>query len=449
MPKRAVVVRFPFQLRATVSGHGGSAVIVACAVSIAMCCGAAHAEREAVSLRGIHAADNASRVSITLKVNGSLQHAVQVDSRAEVQAAKPVDKTLEFPLRVVGRLMYDEVLRGGQNQDALSAKSVRHYHHAEADVRVGKHADQIRLRDDRRFVTAAAVDEPLLYCLDGPLTREELDLIDVPGDSLLLDQLLPQRSVQVGDKWKPDLDIMAKLVNWNKVSDGEVICQLTQIVNGLAIVSLNGRLTGKADSAESSIQLSGEFRYDIHWRRITWLQLDINEKRQSGLVQPGFDVATALRMRVQPVDQSQMLTAGIRAAAWQANPDSQSFLLLKPRSSAIEMTHDRRWHLTGDFPRRLVMRCLDEGKLLAQLNVSELAKLPAGRVLSLEEFQKDTQEALGDRFREFISATKDQTSEYRVLRIVAAGIVSDVPIHWIYYHVNDPSGRRAVHSTLR
>jgi hypothetical protein len=150
-------------------------------------------------------------------------------------------------------------------------------------------------------------------------------------------------------------------------------------------------------------------------------------------------------MRVEPLKQPSALTADIVNAAWQANPRSRSLLLLEPRASAIQMTHDRRWHVTGDFPRQTVMRCVDDGKLLAQLNVTELAKLPVGRELSLEEFQTEIQTALGDQFREFIAAAKQQVNGHRVLRVATAGVVGDVPIHWIYYHVTDSAGRRAAH----
>ena len=424
----------------------GVAVLATCA-GLATCCPIAHADQDSVLMRGRHDANDASRVSITLEVNGSLEQAEMTAAEVDTEApsAKTAGKTMEFPLRVAGRLMYDEVLRGGRDEDALSTQSVRYYQHAAADIRVGEHTDQIELDDDRRIMTATGVDQPLLCCLDGPLTREELDLIDVPGSSLLVDRMLPNRNVRVGDQWKADRKILAELVHWSEVSEGEVTCGLKQVVNGLAIVSLSGSLAGTADAAESSLKLSGELRYDVHWRRITWLRFDMKERRGSGLVQPGFNVHAVLRMRVQPVEHAPQLTARIRAAAWQANPRSQSLLLLRPRATAFEMTHDRRWHLTGDFPRRLVMRCLDEGKLLAQLNVSELAKLPAGRELSLEDFQIEIRDSLGDQFQEFLSATKDQIGGYRVLRVVAVGTVADVPIHWIYYHVSDPTGRRAAH----
>ena len=48
------------------------------------------------------------------------------------------------------------------------------------------------LRDEHRLITAELRGPKLtLFSPDGPLSREELDLLDIFGDSLALEGLLP------------------------------------------------------------------------------------------------------------------------------------------------------------------------------------------------------------------------------------------------------------------
>ena len=402
--------------------------------------------QQSVDLRANHVERATSRVTLTLELKGNVQKDVQVFGQGEVQPAKPVEKTVRLPLRVAGRLMYDEVLTkllaDGQTRTTASNASVRYYHHAQANVQVGKQSDRLTLRENCRVLT---VDESSLTSADGPMTRDELDLVEVPGNSLLVDRLLPNKPVAVGANWVQGSEELGQLLNWSEVANGEIECHLKQLENGLAIVSLRGSLAGTCQGAEANVEMQGEYRYDTHWGRITWLQLDLDETRQPGLVHPSFDVVSELRMRVEPLASSSVLTAAVVDGAMKSQRESQSLLVLQPQASDVELVHDRRWHVTGDLPRRTVLRCLNDNTLLAQLTVSELARLPDGRELSLEAFQADIQRALGDRFREFVSANKSQAGDFRTLRVVASGVVGEVPIQWIYYHLNDESGRRVAH----
>lgn len=419
---------------------------VVCCVTFAQVWAGSTASGQNVPLEADHQEGAASRVTLTLVVDGKLRQVSQ--SVAKKGGSKPVTpaKPAELPIKVVGRLMYDESLGPLASDSSHASKSARYYHHAEAAIQVGGQSERIRLGDDRCFIVSDATDQQILYAVDGPLTREELDLIVIPGNSLLADRLLPDRSVRIGDHWSNNANTIAGILNWTKLNAGEITSQLKEVRDGLALVTITGSVQGMVDGAESEAEIRGEFRYDLNWHRITWLSLDAQETRQSGPIHPGFDITAALRMRIEPIESSRHITADIMQTAWSPRSAAQSFLSIEPQASAFTLNHDRRWHVTRDMTRRTILRCLDDGELLAQLTVSQLAQLPDGKDLSLEAFQLDIQEALGDRFRELISARKGTTQAgYRVIRIDAAGIVAEVPIRWIYYHISDSSGRRAAH----
>jgi hypothetical protein len=96
-----------------------------------------------------------------------------------------------------------------------------------------------------------------------------------------------------------------------------------------------------------------------------------------------------------------------------------------------------------DRPDLCVLRCVDRGDLLAQCNISPLPDLAPGQHLSLEEFQAEVLRSLSERSGQIIEANQsDGEGGLRVLRVVAAGNVAEIPIQWVYYHLSSEKGRR-------
>ena len=99
--------------------------------------------------------------------------------------------------------------------------------------------------------------------------------------------------------------------------------------------------------------------------------------------------------------------------------------------------------MTRDEPELAVLRFVDRGELIAQCNISPLSKLPAETRFTLEEFQSDVEHVLGERLTHFDSAAERKTANgLRLLKVVAEGTASDLPIEWRYYLAIDPEGRR-------
>jgi hypothetical protein len=118
-------------------------------------------------------------------------------------------------------------------------------------------------------------------------------------------------------------------------------------------------------------------------------------------------------------------------------------LALRSGASAFQMLYDRRWHVTYDDAELTVLRLLDRGELVAQCNISSLPQLSAGSEFGLEEFQSEVQQALGKNFGRVDSAAEHKTATgLRLLKVVAEGTVSELPIQWRYYLAIDAEGRR-------
>lgn len=183
------------------------------------CCSAAllsvHAliAAELQSLRPAKPDGTPISVVAKLEVGGQLEIASDVtadnaksnDSSAD-KSASSAKGTQGVPMSVVAQFSYDEQrLDDGSGPDHRLA--VRYYDDAQAVIKIANKITKPQLRSDRKLVTVTAnKDAAYLSAPAGPLTRDELELIDIPANTLTLDQLLPDSDVEIGHRWQPSND---------------------------------------------------------------------------------------------------------------------------------------------------------------------------------------------------------------------------------------------------
>jgi hypothetical protein len=83
---------------------------------------------------------------------------------------------------------------------------------------------------------------------------------------------------------------------------------------------------------------------------------------------------------------------------------------------------------------------------VAQCNIRPVPLPDPAKRPTLTQFQDDVRRSLGNHFGQFARASESQNSiGQTIFRAEAVGEVEELPIHWIYYLVQDPaSGRQVV-----
>ena len=67
-----------------------------------------------------------------------------------------------------------------------------------------------------------------------------------------------------------------------------------------------------------------------------------------------------------------------------------------------------------------------------------------GVPFTLVDFQQDVKNVLDKQFGEFVTATEAVNDNgLHVMRVVANGMISELSIDWVYYHITNNEGRRA------
>jgi len=371
-----------------------------------------------------------ARVEVLLEVGGDL---------------KLVDegKVKSLPMSVIGKLRYHE--KHLPASPANDARSLRYYERAEAIIRIEKETLSPKLRDARRRIVAATGPSQTLYSPDGPLTREELDLIEVSSNSLLVDQLLPDRRVAKGDQWRHSETLVAGLLELDAVSQSDVTSELASIDDQTAMMEIKGRVFGAVGGVATEVELEGKYRFDRAAKRVTRLAFSIKEKRSVGHVAAGLDVVAKLQMHITPTAEvAELADAAGRSWRLDGEPDLTQ---LEYRQSAgkFGIEHDRRWHIMSEHDNVLALRLVDRGELIAQCNLTTLPDVEPGKHPTLARFQQDIERTLGKDFGQFIAASQAvNDAGYAVYRVEIEGVVSELPIRWNYYLLADDQGHLAV-----
>lgn len=367
-----------------------------------------------------------------------------MEVRGELKLNPDGSKVRKPAILADGDIAYEERLLDVQ-PTPWSRRSVRHYTQADARIKVGEGALAPKLPEDRRIICAQVnADKSLVYSPLSPLTREQLELIDIQGNTLLLPHILPKQPVGVGDRWEIDRDKLARILGLDVIVESDVTCSLEEVKEQVAAIEISGKVEGAVGGVSSEIQFRAKCNFDLTENLITWFAVAMRENRAIGHAEPGFEVTARLRVAIEPLAKSERLSdASLKGLTLEPKPGVE-LLSFQAEKSDFQMIHDRRWRSMLDRSDLCVFRLVDRGDLIAQCNISELSTAEAGRQLSLEAFQADVQRTLGDSFGQIVEASQSTTQDgKRILRVLASGTASEIPIHWIYYHFSDDDGRCA------
>jgi hypothetical protein len=347
-----------------------------------------------------------------------------------------------LPLKVEAELQYDERVLAAAKQWS-EVRLVRSYQVASAKIRLRESEIANELRESRRTILVESNAQNATHSSPlGPLTREELELVESPASGLALEALLPTRTVKTGDQWQLGDSTAARLLGLEAISQQNIACKLDSIKENVAIVTLEGKVAGAIGGVSSDIELKGKLNFDLRQRAVTWLTLAYKENRAIGHAQPGFEVLTTLKLVTAPAQGVAELSDKSLAGLPLKTSASLTLIDLTSEAGGYQLIHDRRWQVMAEQHDLTILRLVDRGDLIAQCNLSRLPALAKGNQLSLEGFQEDVKRTLGKNFGQLVDGSEEAEGGIRVLRVSATGSANDLPIQWMYYHLSDDHGHR-------
>jgi hypothetical protein len=380
------------------------------------------------------AAGRLTRVQIALEVAGELK--INADGK----------KVIPLGITGKGELLYDERIVADPN-NAAALRTARYYHNASAQSRVGDQEVNSKLGNERCLIGVLADESKVTmhsFAASGPLTSDELELINVQANSALLHRLLPSDEVSIGDKWTHDEKLAAALFGFDVVLKNSLESVLARVDGNVAHIELTGSTSGSVAGVSSEVEANAKYSYDLEKRCITWIAMSIKENRAVGHAEPGFTLTGRLRASVTPAKDAPPELATDALLQLPGNLADHPWLTFMSKAGGFLLVHDRNWRLMIDRHDVTVLRFVDRGELIAQCNISRLPDAADKKQLALSSFQTDIQRVLDKNFGQFVESKEGKSERgLRVLRTVVSGVSNDLPIQWTYYHLTDAKGRQA------
>ncbi|MGN6544115.1 MAG: hypothetical protein ACTHK7_03635 [Aureliella sp.] len=385
--------------------------------------------------RGIEELGTRSRV--VLQLSGTLQVADPDPSskkpprEAEVKAESTVD--------------FDE--RIALDRDNAVQAAARHYHEASVKTWVAGHASSHQLRPecrDARLMRNDGVWQQ--YCPDEPLQPREIDLVRLPVNTAVLDQLLPASPVKPDSSWSPEERTVAELFNLEAVHSTTLEARVVEVEKNVAKIEYEGTIEGTANSVPTKLEVTGNLQATLGSRcaLVTWVGMSLRETRDISQAEPGFHLTARIKLirKEEPDACADVDVDQLRALA--ASDDEGRWLVrIASVSGRYQMLADRRWKTIVDAGDESIVRLVEKNQVVAQCNITRLPKLNAGQQLTLAGMQDDIRRSLAESLEQILEAgEKVNSGGLRLLRVVAIGQTSDVPVRWVYTHLSDDTGRR-------
>lgn len=365
----------------------------------------------------------------------------------ELLATDEEAKETKLPMSVVADHDYDEQLLDWSPYSEKPARSLRHYRIAKATLKTEELGVERELaKEDRLIVVDVASDgSSAVNGLEQTLTRDEFDLVNVIGNTLLLERLLPGRSLKEADGWDHDAATIGALVGMDNVSVCEVRSVVTGMENRQVQIRLAGVVHGTVDGAASEMDLRGAYLFHLDDKRISKFNMAIKESRKPGEVSPGLDVVAKLSLVMTPlttIEQADAFEAAdvTQARALEANKLRK--LRVESPERGYRFLHDKAWFVTAEQRESMSLRLMTGGELLGHCNLSTLPARPAGKPMTLQQFEENVVKSLGDNVGEVKAATEwANAAGHQCLGVIVAGTIDEVPMLWRYYFIGDEGKR--------
>ncbi|WP_298869186.1 hypothetical protein [uncultured Gimesia sp.] len=370
-------------------------------------------------------------VNSTIKVEGQLETAIKSG------------KARSLKLDVEGKLQYLERRLPGTGRDAESLRSLRYYESATAKIDVQGQKTYARGRDKNRMIVAEGTSEGLaLHSPTGPLMPSELELLNSPGDSLPVIALLPQSDVEVGEVWTPDRWVLQSLTGLEAVLKSELTCKLESVEADVAQISFQGKIDGATVGAQTEISITGMLQFQRQENFISHLEMEQTEKRSVGSVSPGMNVTAKVKWdRTLTKTPGPLTDEVLETIPLETKPEAR-FLSFEPPWN-VRLLLPRDWYVFHQTGQVAVLRLLDKGSLIAQVNISKIPSVKPGSHTSEEQFQQDIRTSLGKKLVQILKAENLSPEDGRYIhRVTVAGKSNEVPVQWIYYLCTAPTGRQ-------
>ncbi len=316
----------------------------------------------------------------------------QYDLTLAVKGQMKVDrngKTDAVPVAATASHSFAERVEG-LTASGAAGKVVRLYAAATSAGDTGLDRTVRTLSPERRLVVAQRTEGGTLhYSPDGPLRRDELELVAEHFDTLAVTALLPPGPVAVGATWPVPADAAQALLHFEGVVKAGLVGTLTAATDATATFTVAGAAEGLEGGALAKVRVTATATFDRKANRLVGLEWKQTDERAQGPASPAADVTATVTLKRTPLAAEPKALAEGRAKVPADDKPTPVMTALRyaDDKGRYSFVYDRAWHVVGRTDSHLVLRLLDKGEFVAQATVTAWKKAAPGGHVSADEFK--------------------------------------------------------------
>ncbi len=375
--------------------------------------------------------------------------ALTVDGKMKVERDGKVEA---IPLRAKASHAFLERVAAADAQGGVG-RALRHYQTAASESDVGTEKSKRELSADRRLIVAQRMrDKSLHFSPDGPLYREELELVAEHFDTLCLPTLLPGKELKPGDTWPVGPEATQHACLFDGLIKAELIGKLLDVTDGAARFEITGKAEGIESGAHARLTIAAKGKYDMASHRLVELTWEQTDERDQGPASPASEVKATIALKRTPLtEEPKELSADVRAKvpADGQVPELALRLRYADPNGRYQFTYPRDWHVIGRTRDHLVLRLLEKGEFVAQATLTTWKKADPGHHANPEEFKKLLGQLPGWEPEEVLADGPIPTDPDRWLyRISARGKQDGLAVVQTFYLLAGPAGDQVAVTVL-
>jgi hypothetical protein len=375
-----------------------------------------------------------ARYQLGMNLTGEM-HIVQNEKPAAMKlTATATHKFSERLLHVAGR---------------VPQKAARNYETATAVIQVDRDRSERALRPEHTILVAQRIkDQTQVYSAKDLLSFEEVELTNGHFDTLALLGLLPEKAVALKDTWKLPTETVQGLCHLEGVTTQDLVCKLDEVKDDVAVVSVQGSVTGIDLGAQVKMKIEASYRVDLKAHRLVSVEWKEKDDRGQGPASPAAVVETTYTVKRTMIEQPDNLSDVALISVPPEMEVEPEMLLLAYRDarSRFNLKYTRDWQPVGQTDQHVVMRLMDRGDFVAQATVTPWPRAKAGEHMAPDEFRKAMANTPGWEQAEVLQSgeVSKQGRGPWIYRVSAVGVMDDMKLIQNFYLVAGPNGDQLV-----
>ncbi len=381
---------------------------------------------------------------------------IVVEGTGKVSIGKTPDAPTGEKMELVAGFRYEEQTSKYNISPKFDLECIRQYEQAGMKYQLGGRLIRPLLDASRKNIVCRFDGKTLnLFSPTGCLKSDQyLLLSDMPCNTLLLDLLLPNREVKLGEEWTISTDVLQAILNLEAIENNTARFVLTAIIDDIAEVDfylqggkdekgelLPSTLEGAWQGASVAMELTGKYQFDLKTGRMTWFGLKAIEQRSDSLIEPGIDWTALVRVKIAPLAETKNLTPDVVHQLKVKETSELKQLYYDGKNGPWTFYHGRQWWMTEDTPQTAALCLIMNGEGVAQCNINANELVERDKMAPLSFYKEEIKKSLAERFGSFVKDMEFvNEAGYLVYAVVVDGEYDDMKLRWIYYLLTSPEG---------